>query len=233
MLVLASNSPRRKRLLSLTGLAFTIIPAEIDEQQRAGETPGDYVIRLAEMKARAVAIKAPSKSLVIAADTTVADADEILGKPRDEAEAERMLRRLRGHEHQVYTALAALRASDGELVCDLCITDVPMRNYSDEEMYAYIATGDPLDKAGAYAIQHAGFRPVKNLQGCYSNVVGLPLCHLHRVLASFGVRPKNDLSVACQQALGYRCPIFEAILTEKPYGCRDGNFGSHGSEGVG
>jgi septum formation protein len=227
MLVLASNSPRRKRLLSLTGLAFTVIPAEIDERQLAGEMPDDYVLRLAEKKARAVAIKAPPRSLVIAADTTVADAGEILGKPRDEQEAQRMLRRLRGHEHQVYTALAALCPSDGELVCDLCLTDVPMRDYSDEEMYAYIATGDPLDKAGAYAIQHAGFRPVKNLQGCYANVVGLPLCHLERVLASFGVHPKNDLSVACQQALGYRCPIFEQVLSGKLYGCRDGKFERH------
>jgi septum formation protein len=229
MLVLASNSPRRKRLLSLTGLAFTVIPAEIDEREFAGETPAEYVLRLAESKARAVASKDSSRSLVIAADTTVADAGEILGKPRDEAEAERMLRRLRGREHQVYTALAVMHPSDGKLICDLCITNVPMRNYSDEEMYAYIATGDPLDKAGAYAIQHAGFRPVRNLQGCYANVVGLPLCHLTRVLASFDVHPKGDLPAACQQALGYRCPVFEDILSETPVGCRDEDFASVGS----
>ena len=114
------------------------------------------------------------------------DEGQILGKPADAYEAESMLRRLRGREHQVFTALAVVRRSEGFLALDWCVTDVPMRTYSDEEMCAYIATGDPLDKAGAYAIQHPDFSPVAELQGCFANVMGLPLCHVERTLMQAG-----------------------------------------------
>ena len=145
------------------------------------------MLRLAEGKARAVfAAQVPVDSLIIAADTTVADGTDILGKPVDEQQAVEMLTRLRGHQHQVYTAVALLRAADGALLLDACVTDVPMRDYTPQEIAAYVATGDPLDKAGAYAIQHAGFHPVEHLEGCYANVVGLPLCHLRRSAAAAG-----------------------------------------------
>src|SRR5204863_5653183 len=108
--------------------------------------------------------------------TTVVDGNDILGKPIDNAEAFAMLTRLRGHTHQVYTGVALLRKSDGLLLKELSVTDVPMRDYSDEEINAYIATGDPLDKAGAYAIQHPQFQPVEHMRGCYASVMGLPLC---------------------------------------------------------
>ena len=181
-------------------------------QSLPGEQPKEYVLRLAEEKARAAAGDAPVDALVIAADTTVVDGSEILGKPADAVQAEAMLRRLRGGSHLVYTALAVLRPADGKLLTDCCRTEVPMRDYSDEEITAYIATGDPLDKAGAYAIQHDGFRPVERLWGCYANVMGLPLCHLVRTLEKTGAIPETDIPQACQAALGYDCPVHTQVL---------------------
>ena len=212
MLILASNSPRRKELITLLGLPFRTCPAEITEDPLPGEAPRAYVLRLAEGKARAAAAQVPKDSLIIAADTTVADGMEILGKPVDEQQAAEMLKQLRGHTHQVYTAVAILRLEDGLLLLDSCATDVPMRDYSQEEISAYVATGDPLDKAGAYAIQHAGFHPVDRLAGCYANVVGLPLCHLARLLRKVGVEPLTDVPVVCQAALKYDCPVFQDII---------------------
>lgn len=213
-LILASNSPRRRFLLALTDWSFEVIPAEVDETVSPGESPQAYVSRLAVDKAQAVAARVKDESLIISADTTVVDGDEILGKPVDGAEAEHMLHQLRGRTHQVYTGLAMLH-STGKLQTELACTDVPMRAYSDEEMDAYIASGDPLDKAGAYAIQHAGFNPAQNLTGCYANVVGLPLCHLLRSLRKIGVDPEVDLPGRCQSALGYHCPIYDLVLREE------------------
>ena len=102
--------------------------------------------------------------------------------------------------------------SDGNLVTDLCVTDVPMRNYSDEEIDAYVASGDPLDKAGAYAIQHPGFQPVETMSGCYASVMGLPLCHLTRTLRRLEIPPPVDISAECQASLNYKCPISASIL---------------------
>ena len=212
MLILASNSPRRKELLTLLGLPFRACPAEIDESALPGETPRAYVLRLAEGKARAVAAQVPTDSLVIAADTTVADGMDILGKPEDERQAVEMLTRLRGHLHQVYTAVALIRPADGVLLLDSCATDVPMRAYSQADITAYVATGDPLDKAGAYAIQHAGFHPVEYLAGCYANVVGLPLCHLVRLLRGVNISPLADIPLACQATLKYECHYFTEII---------------------
>jgi septum formation protein len=212
MIILASNSPRRKELLTLLGLPFRACPAEIDESALPGEAPRAYVLRLAEGKARTVAAQIPADSLVIAADTTVADGLDILGKPEDEQQAMEMLTRLRGHLHQVYTAVAVLRAADSMLLLDTCATDVPMRDYSQAEIATYVATGDPLDKAGAYAIQHDGFHPVDHLEGCYANVVGLPLCHLTRLLRKLNVEPQRNVPAACQAVLKYECPIYWEIL---------------------
>ena len=212
MLVLASNSPRRRQLMTLGGWTFTLIPAAVDERPLSGEAPREYVLRLAEDKARAVADRLPQDALVIAADTAVVDGGDILGKPDDERQAETMLRRLRGRSHLVYTALAVLRLSGGLLLTDLCQTEVPMRNYSDGEIADYISTGDPLDKAGAYAIQHAGFRPVERLSGCYANVMGLPLCHLVRTLEKLGVPSQGDVPTACQFTLQYDCRVYPQVL---------------------
>ncbi len=223
-LTLASNSPRRRELLSLGGWTFYIDPADVDESLLPGETPAAYVLRLAEAKARACAGPAEGRQIMIGADTTVVDGNEILAKPVDEADAVRMLRQLRGRVHQVYTAIALydLRSDDlarlpvggrsDAIVTDLCITDVPMRSYTDAEIDAYVATGDPLDKAGAYAIQHAGFHPVERMTGCYASVMGLPLCHLTRSLRKLGVESETDISAACQAYLKYDCPVTQAIL---------------------
>jgi MAF protein len=192
MIVLASNSPRRRQLLALGGWKFQVKPAELDESILPDEPPDDYVRRLARQKALAVAANSSPDSLIVAADTSVVHENEILGKPADEREADLILRRLRGRCHQVYTGLAVLRTADGALLGDVCTTNVFMRDYSDAEIQAYIATGDPLDKAGAYAIQHTGFDPVERIEGCYANVVGLPLCALTRLLYQLGIAPPDE-----------------------------------------
>ncbi len=212
LLILASNSPRRKQLLGLTGLDFRVIPASVDESPLEGEAPADYVLRLATSKARAVSSCSGAEGAVIAADTTGVDGDQILGKPVDAGEARRMLRQLRGRVHQVYTAVAVLH--NEQLLAEVCCSAVPMRNYSDAELEAYMASGDPLDKAGAYAIQHEGFAPVENFAGCYANVVGLPLCHLGRALLKAGMALGVAIPPLCQATLRYECPVYESILGE-------------------
>lgn len=209
-LILASNSPRRRQLLALTGLSFVVSAADVDESQFANEKPTEYVLRLAETKARAV--EAEQDQIVLASDTTVVDGSDILGKPADAAEATAMLRRLRAHTHQVYTGIALLRKSDGLLLKDLCITDVPMREYSDDEIRAYVATGDPLDKAGAYAIQHPEFHPVALMDGCFASVMGLPVCHVILQLRKMDMHPNTNFFASCETVLEYRCPVSHAIL---------------------
>jgi MAF protein len=218
MLLLASNSPRRQQLLALGGWTFRTAPANVDESRRPGESPQTYVLRLAEAKARAALQAAHGEHVVIGADTIVVDGDGLLGKPADAAEAVTMLKVLRGRSHKVYTALAALRLRDGKLVTDLCITDVPMRSYSDEEIEVYARSGDPLDKAGAYAIQHPGFNPVESMAGCYASVMGLPLCHLLRTLQQLDLPPASDVPVNCQAFLQYDCPVSSEILRGEPAG---------------
>jgi len=216
ILWLASNSPRRRQLLALGGWRFTVQPVEVDERPLPGENPRVYVTRLAVDKARAAARRAAAGVIVVAADTTVADEGEILGKPEDARQARNMLSRLRGRTHQVYTALAVLRPDDGALLTDCCETPVSMREYTDDEMGEYIASGDPLDKAGAYAIQHARFNPAPRLEGCYANVMGLPLCHLARTLKMLEIPALTDLPGACQAANQYNCTVYPHILAGEP-----------------
>lgn len=211
-LILASNSPRRRQLLALGGWDYAPIAVEVNEDPLPGEKPADYVVRLASSKAQAIAAQTDPEAIIIGSDTTVAADGAILGKPIDAADAERMLRRLRGRVHQVYTALAVLRRVDRLLLTDYCITDVLMRDYTDSEMLAYIQSGDPMDKAGAYAIQHSGFHPVAKIEGCFANVMGLPLCHLARLLGQIGITPRENISLSCQSALEYDCSISPLVL---------------------
>lgn len=197
---------------------MSISISNVDESQLPGENPAEYVKRLAEAKAQAAIKEAKAEQIIVGADTTVADRGNLLGKPGDPAEAIQMLKSLRGHTHQVYTGLAVLRKWDEHLITDVCITNVPMRNYSDAEIEAYVRTGDPLDKAGAYAIQHPSFRPVERLQGCYASVMGLPLCHLLRMLRQMDFDSQTDLPKACQTFLSYRCPVSSAILRGEQVG---------------
>ena len=218
-LYLASNSPRRKALLSLVGWEYTLLPLQVDEAPLSNEDGVEYVKRIAKSKAITAASQAGVEGVIIAADTAVIDRDtsgktQILGKPGDQNEAAEMLRGLRGHTHQVFTAISIMRTQDGTILSDLCAADVPIRNYGDEEIEAYVSSGDPMDKAGAYAIQHAGFHPVERLQGCFANVMGLPLCHLARSLYQVDITPIVDVPQACQAALEYDCPVFQQVLHE-------------------
>jgi septum formation protein len=203
-IILASASPRRRQLLALTGLRFTVMCPEIDEAPLLGEDPLAHVRRLSISKAREGAAHAAPGSLTIAADTIVVHRGEILGKPATLEEAADMLRRLRGEVHHVHTALAVQRGL--QRAVEVATTSVPMRRYTDAEIAAYVATGGPMDKAGAYAIQNAGFRPVAGLSGCYGNVMGLPLCYLARMLAGFGVT-LPDLPASCRGVGSARCHL--------------------------
>jgi MAF protein len=195
-----------------TGWEFFVNAAGINEDPLPGEHPAAYVTRLAAQKARAVANQRPDGGFILAADTTVADNGQILGKPANAAEARRMLVGLRGRIHQVYTALALLDTRSGVLRQDACVSLVAMRNYSDEEIERYILSGDPFDKAGGYAIQHAGFQPVEGFGGCIASVMGFPLCHLTRLARQFALTPPQDAARACQSNLEYACPVSAAVL---------------------
>ena len=210
-LILASNSPRRKELLRLGGWNFRILPADVDETPLETEPADYYVRRLAEEKARAVADQTSMGEWIVAADTTVADGEHILGKPQDAAEAMSMLLNLSGRVHQVHTAVAVFDPHADRMSVELATTNVPMRPYTREEIQAYIATGDPFDKAGSYAIQHPEFRPVEALTGCYANVVGLPLCHLARALNSFAEPFSPELPARCQNRLDYDCTVYANV----------------------
>ena len=215
-IILASASPRRRQLLSLGGWAFTARATNADETPLPGEAPEAFVCRLSELKARAAAADAPAAALVIGSDTTVVLDGQILNKPADAAEARAMLRLLRGRTHAVLTALTVLEAATGVAHTDLARSRVPMRAYAEAEIEAYVATGDPLDKAGAYAIQHPSFQPVDRaaFEDCFANVMGLPLCHLLRLLRRLGLEAFTDLPAECQAYIPYANPEYEQILTE-------------------
>jgi MAF protein len=208
-IILASNSPRRRELLSLSGWSYSVSPANIDETPREGEKPVTYVLRLAAEKAAACQTDLPG--LILAADTIVVENDRLLGKPEDQADAVRMLKQLRGHAHKVMTAIALYDRKSNRVEKEMCITDVPMRDYTDEDIAAYVKSGDPLDKAGAYAIQHKGFHPVEDFHGCFASVMGLPLCHLQRLAARFDLPASPTLVEDCERLNQYTCPIYRQV----------------------
>jgi MAF protein len=187
-LILASRSPRRRDLLAHLGVPFRVVVPEVEEDAAPASSgqPEELAEALALAKAEAVA-RAEGEGIVIAADTIVLDGGTILGKPADGAEAAEVLRRLRGREHRVITGLAVVDADSGQRIASHVVTAVRMRHYSDAEIAAYIRRGEPLDKAGAYAIQDEQFHPVASYDGCYCNVVGLPLKALLTLLRRAGV----------------------------------------------
>ncbi len=173
-IILASASPRRRELLAQAGVTFEVATADIPEILEPGEDAIRFVTRLARQKAEAVAVRqSAADAIVLGADTVVVVDDKILGKPRDAADAARMLRLLSGCTHQVITGVCLVRGSERQSAAE--VTFVRFTTLSDEEIEAYVATGEPLDKAGAYAIQGYAGRWVPRIQGCYFNVVGLPL----------------------------------------------------------
>lgn len=206
-LILASGSPRRQQFLRELGLDFRVVVADIDETPLANEAPIPLAQRLATAKAQAVAKRLPAGEggLIIAADTVVAQGNELLGKPIDAADAVRMLQALRAGPHHVHSGISLLDTVSGQQVSRVNSTLVQMRDYSEAEMAEYVATGDPLDKAGAYAIQHPVFAPVCALTGCISGVIGLPLADLRVLLADFGFTLATPVAPVCARHTPFPC----------------------------
>ena len=182
-IVLASGSPRRKQLLEMLHIPFRVIPPDVDEHVLPGEQPDVYVTRLSRAKAEAVASRAPH-DLVLAADTTVVIENEILGKPDSPQHAVTMLERLQGRTHEVMTAVAV--AQDGKVEQALDVSRVTFRPVDRATLEAYVATGEPMDKAGAYAIQGLGAPLIERVEGDFFGVMGLPLRLALDLLARFG-----------------------------------------------
>ena len=182
-LVLASASPRRSELLRAAGIEFTVRVAAIDETVLPGESPGDYVRRLAGEKAQAVA---RAGEMVLGADTTVVIGGEIAGKPVDAEDARRMLKLLSGQWHEVLTGVSLIRS--GQIISEVAVTRVKFSELTEAEIDWYVSTGEPMDKAGAYGIQGYASRFVEGIEGNYSNVVGLPVQVVYRLMKEFELR---------------------------------------------
>jgi len=178
MLILASQSPRRSELLQRAGIPFVTQPADVDETPRNGETPEQYVKRIAELKA--LAVEAGPEDIVLGADTAVVIDNRILGKPADQSDAARMLDTLSGRKHEVVTGICLKHG--GQILVDWAVTQVWFAVMSAEEIEEYAASGEPMDKAGAYAIQGLASKFIERIDGCYANVVGLPIALLYKHL---------------------------------------------------
>ena len=185
-LILASSSPRRAEVLENAGVPFTVISSAADETPYPGETPKALVQRLADTKADLVAARAVGPAIVIGADTAVVLDGQVLGKPRSTDDARHMLEQLSGRTHSVYTGVSLIRLPDAERVRFVETTLVHFSRLTTDEISAYLATEEPYDKAGAYAIQGRGGRFIPRIEGCYYNVVGLPLEHLLAALRELG-----------------------------------------------
>lgn len=207
-IILASGSPRRQQFLRDLELDFEIITADIDETPHPNEDPIVLVRRLAESKAQAVAAKC-ADCLIIAADTMVALESELLGKPTDADHARVLLTQLRNRPHHVHSALSmALVDGNGAVTqqaTKINSSAIYMRDYSDAEIDAYIASGDPLDKAGAYAIQSPTFAPAEKLDGCISSVMGMALVDLVAMLGEFGVHVEREVRPICEGHAAFPC----------------------------
>jgi septum formation protein len=185
-LILASASPRRAEILRAAGFNFSVLTSAVDESPNPGEDPHDMVSRLANAKADLVAARAVGSAIVVAADTVVLLDGRILGKPRSTDEARHMLQQLSGRTHTVMTGVALVRLPDGERKQFVESTLVHFSQLSEAELSAYLASGEPFDKAGAYAIQGRAGRYIPRVEGCYFNVVGLPVAHLLTKLHELG-----------------------------------------------
>ena len=219
--ILASQSPRRRELIQLLGLPFRVMVADADEDSITDPDPAANVVKTARLKSSLIATQLKDQSfapetIILAADTTVAYAGEMLNKPADKTAAYQMLSRLRDTKHEVHTGFVLLQPATGREWEGVSTAVVTMRPYSDAEIEAYIATGDPFDKAGGYAIQHPQFKPVARLQGCYCNVMGLPVCDLIVALEQFlGLNLEQfeqlDLTAVSQAHLHYPCPTLKTL----------------------
>ena len=190
-LILASSSLRRAEILANAGLPFTVLSLPVDESPYPGEAPAALVQRLANAKADIVTARAISPAIVLGADTVVVLDDKILGKPRSAEEARHMLQQLSGRTHSVLTGVALIRLPDGERRQFVVSTLVHFRPITEEELSSYLVTGEPYDKAGAYGIQGPAGRYIPRIEGCYFNVVGLPLSRALTELHSLGWSPNS------------------------------------------
>lgn len=186
MLILASASPRRADLLAAAGFEFLVRPVDIDERPAAGESPRHYVVRLAREKALACVPMAAPDDTILAADTCVVIDDQILGKPRDDDDARRMLVQLSGRQHEVLTGVAVRRGAHESH--SVAATTVQFATLLSEDVTWYVGSGEPRDKAGAYAVQGLASRFVEEIRGSYSNVVGLPVALVHRLIEGMAGR---------------------------------------------
>ncbi len=193
-LILASASPRRRELLGSIGVDFEVRPSQVPEVHQQGESPRDYVSRLSRDKARALAAEHPAR-WVIAADTTVVFDGQLLEKPEDAADAFRMLTTLAGQTHLVYTGVTLENAGLGWCETRVTESEVRMLPLSPAEIEWYVATGEPFDKAGAYAVQGVGSMFIESIHGSFTNVVGLPLATLFQMLRRAGIDPLREARV--------------------------------------
>ncbi len=182
-IILASQSPRRRELLGLFHLPYIVRVADIDETMDPGKAPCDEVARVS--RAKALAVEREDEDLVIAADTIVVCENQVLGKPRDEEDAKAMLRLLSGRDHQVMTGVTVVKGDMARTITE--VTDIHFRELSEQEIAAYVATGEPMDKAGSYGIQGGAALFAEKMVGDYYNVMGLPVCRLWQILQEFGV----------------------------------------------
>lgn len=207
-LVLASSSPRRQAFLRELGLSFRIVPADIDETPLPEEAPTVLAARLAGSKAQAVAGKLREQgetAVIIAADTVVALGQILLGKPENNADAKHMLTLLRDRAHEVHSAVSVLEMRSQYQRTIINTTTVWMRDYSDAEIGLYVESGDPMDKAGAYAIQHPTFDPAQRISGCLSGVMGLPLGELRHLLEDSGIVLPRSVVEVCEAQTHFPC----------------------------
>lgn len=214
-LLLASQSPRRRELIALLGLSYAVAVADVDEDAVWDADPAVNTRETARLKARAVAAGlAPNQEerlVIVAADTTVVVNGRLLGKPANPEEAITMLKLLRGRAHQVHTGLTLVDTGRDREFAAVQTSVVTMRNYSDAEITSYVDSGDPLDKAGAYGIQHPVFQPVARLDGCFTGVMGLSVCHLIQALAAWGIPIQAQETAVAHAHRHFPCPILAEI----------------------
>lgn len=196
-------------MLGWLGVKYEADPVHVNETPGNGESPLEYVQRMSSTKAKAVSRE---DDVTLGADTIVVYQNEIMGKPVNAQDARKMLGRLRGNTHKVHTALCLYQKKNNINIRELCSSDVKMRDYSTDELKDYVTSGDPMDKAGAYAIQNRSFHPVEDFHGCMANVMGLPLCHLQRGLRKLGVGVDLNISAICKDKLNYDCVLSQRIL---------------------
>ncbi len=218
-LILASQSPRRRHLLQLLNTPFTCMAANVDEESITDPDPAVNVLETARVKAHAIANqylheinRVNRPTWILAADTTVALGSKMFNKPANAQDARKMLKSLRDRAHEVHTGVVLLNPVTNQQVSGVNTAVVTMRDYSDAEIDAYIATGDPLDKAGAYAIQHPQFRPVARLDGCFMGVMGLSICHLIQMMNQLELPMAADLTAVSAAHAPYPpCQIRQTI----------------------